>query len=88
MDPLQYPLPSFAILDNDDCAVVLSHEMDFDYVYKLRPLAPQSLSGVPANPYNQNGMNHLGYAPTQNGSLLYSPTTAGGASVFMRTMNE
>jgi hypothetical protein len=35
------------IYDEDDCAVVLSEEMDFDCIYKIKFLAVPTMSHVP-----------------------------------------
>lgn len=53
------------VFDSDDVAVVLSEELNFDSVYRVRLWQQSAL-----------------FPPTQNHSLVYSPTTNGATSLF------
>ena len=69
------------ILDKNDNAIILSEDMDFDYLYKVKQFPTTIQSSQPNGMLHQYAIQHQ-YIPTQNHSLLYSPTTIGGTSLF------
>ena len=76
-----YGKVNICILDKNDNVIILSEDMDFDYLYKVKQFPTNIQSSQPYGMFNQNAILQQN-PPTQNHSLLYSPTTISGASLF------